>query len=374
MPVTTSATTHQLSRADARRVAVRAQLLAAQRPTDLLDLVARLTLLQYEPTSAVAPSAHVVAWSRLGPSYSREDLETALDEQRLLELDMMIRPAEDLVLYRAEMAEWPGRGELRDWQHEIAEWVDDNNACRLDILDLLRSDGPLPTRDLPDTCVRPWRSTGWTNNKNVQRMLDFLMRRGEVAVAAREGGERLWDLAERVYPDEPPLPLEEALTERARRRLAALGVARAKSTQAPSEPIDVGPVGEAAVVEGLRGQWRVDPAALDAGPLDARVAILSPLDRLVFDRKRMAEIFEFDYQLEMYKPAAARRWGYWAMPILVGDRLVGKVDATADRDAGELIVNALHEDEPFDRATRSAVLDEIDSLATWLGLDPVLPH
>jgi len=372
--VTTSATTHQLSRADARRVAVRAQLLTAERPADLLDLVAHLTLLQYEPTSAVAPSAHVVAWSRLGPSYAREDLETALDEQRLLELDMMIRPAEDLVLYRAEMAEWPGRGELRPWQHEVAEWVDDNNACRLDILDLLRSDGPLPTRDLPDTCVRPWRSTGWTNNKNVQRMLDFLMRRGEVAVAAREGGERLWDLAERVYPDEPPLPLEQALTERARRRLAALGVARAKSTKAPSEPNDVGPVGEAAVVEGLRGQWRVDPGVLDAGPVEGRVAVLSPLDRLVFDRKRMAEIFEFDYQLEMYKPAAARRWGYWAMPILVGDRLVGKLDATADRDAGELIVNALHEDEPFDRATRSAVLDEIDSLATWLGLDPVLPH
>lgn len=363
----------QLSRADARRIAVRAQLLTAERPTDLMDLVHHLTLLQYEPTAAVAPSAQVVAWSRLGPSYSRDELEAALDEQRLLELDMMIRPAEDLVLYRAEMAEWPGRGELRGWQHEIADWVDDNNACRLDILDLLRSDGPLRTRDLPDTCVRPWRSTGWTNNKNVQRMLDFLVQRGEVAVAAREAGERLWDLAERVYPDEPPLPWEDALVERARRRLAALGIARAKATATPAEPNDVGGVGEAAVVEGLRGQWRLDPAYLDLGPLEGRVALLSPLDRLVFDRKRMAEIFEFDYQLEMYKPAAARRWGYWAMPVLVGDRLLGKLDATADREAGELLVHALHEDEPFDRATRAAVRDEVDSLARWLGLDPVLP-
>lgn len=366
-------TVHQLSRADARRIAVRAQLLTAQRPTDLMDLVHHLTLLQYEPTAAVAPSAHVVAWSRLGSSYARDDLGTALDEQRLLELDMMIRPAEDLVLYRAEMAEWPGRGELREWQHEIADWVDDNNACRLDILDLLRSDGPLLTRDLPDTCVRPWRSTGWTNNKNVQRMLDFLVQRGEVAVAAREGGERLWDLAERVYPDEPPLPWEEALVERARRRLAALGLARAKTTATPAEPNDVGAVGEAATVDGLRGSWRVDPAYLGLGPLEGRVALLSPLDRLVFDRKRMTEIFEFDYQLEMYKPAAARRWGYWAMPVLVGDRLLGKLDATADREAGELVVHALHEDEPFDRATRAAVHDEIDSLATWLGLDAVLP-
>ncbi|MFN8191016.1 MAG: crosslink repair DNA glycosylase YcaQ family protein [Nocardioidaceae bacterium] len=366
-------TVHQLSRADARRIAVRAQLLTAARPTDLLELVRHLTLLQHEPTAAIAPSAHVVAWSRLGSAYSREDLQVALDEQRLIELDMMIRPAEDLALYRAEMAEWPGRGELRDWQHEIADWVDDNNACRLDILDLLRSDGPLPTRDLPDTCVRPWRSSGWTNNRNVQRMLDFLVQRGEVALAAREGNERLWDLAERVYPDDPPLPWEEALVERARRRLAALGIARAKATATPAEPNDVGAVGEAAVVDGLRGQWRVDPRYLDDAPLEARVALLSPLDRLVFDRKRMAEIFEFDYQLEMYKPAASRRWGYWAMPVLVGDRLLGKLDATADREAGELVVHALHEDEPFDRATRLAVLDEIDSLATWVGLAPVLP-
>ena len=97
-----------------------------------------------------------------------------------------------------------------------------------------------------------------------------------------------------------------------------------------------------------KGTWRVDPAYLGL-PFEGRTALLSPLDRLVFDRKRLLEIFDFDYQLEMYKPAAKRRWGYWAMPILYGDRLVGKLDATADRKAGVLRVDAIHQDVAFDK-------------------------
>jgi uncharacterized protein len=90
----------------------------------------------------------------------------------------------------------------------------------------------------------------------------------------------------------------------------------------PVDRIDVGDIGEPAVVEGVKGEWRVDPFWLDQ-PFSGRVALLSPLDRLVSDRKRMVELFDFDYQLEMYKPAARRRWGYFALPILYGDRLVG---------------------------------------------------
>jgi uncharacterized protein YcaQ len=103
-------------------------------------------------------------------------------------------------------------------------------------------------------------------------------------------------------------------------------------------------------------------------------ALLSPLDRLVFDRRRMQEIFAFDYQLEMYKPKASRRWGYYALPVLHGDRLVGKVDATADRRAGVLRVDAVHEDAPFDEATSAAVREEIEHLAQWLELDLALPR
>jgi uncharacterized protein YcaQ len=132
----------------------------------------------------------------------------------------------------------------------------------------------------------------------------------------------------------------------------------------------VGRAGEAAVVEGVKGEWRVDPAAL-GDELEGRTALLSPFDRLIHDRLRAKELFDFEYTLEMYKPAASRRWGYYALPILHEDRLIGKLDAVADRRASVLRVNAIHEDIPFNSAMRWAVRDEIDDLASWLGVPAV---
>jgi uncharacterized protein YcaQ len=292
-----------LTREQARRIAVRAQLLDARRPESVLDVVQRLGFLQYDLTRAVAPSQDVILWSRLGEEYDPAELQDLRDTQELIELHMVIRPASDIALYRAEMAAWPTPG---TWEQRVADWAMSNAACALDILDLLRSDGPLPTTQLPDTCVVPWRSSGWTHDKNVQKILSALVARGEVALSRREGAMPWWDLAERVYPDVPPVPLAEAARERNHRRLAALGIARAKTVQTPVEPNDVGPVGIQATVEGVRGTWQVDPAQLDRvdEAFEGRAALLSPLDRLVFDRKRLAEIFEYDYALEMYKPAA----------------------------------------------------------------------
>lgn len=363
---------HHLSRADARRVAVRAQLLVEPRPTDLLEVVRHLTVVQHDPVAAVAPSADLVLWNRLGAAYDPAALRDALDEQVLIDHQGLIRPSEDLALFRAEMAQWPGPGDLKPWQVETAAWVDANDHCRRDLLERLRSDGPLPVSELPDTCEVPWPSSGWNNDKNVQMLLRLMVARGEVATAGGQGRQRLWDLAERIYPDTPVPPADEAEKRRDERRLRALGIARGKVTVVPGEPHHVRDAGEPAVVEGVRGEWRVEPSLLDA-PFGARAALLSPLDRLVHDRKRLAEIFESDYQLEMYKPAARRRWGYYALPILHGDRLVGKLDATADRRAGVLHVDAVHEDEPFTPAVAAAVREEIHELARWLRLELVLP-
>jgi uncharacterized protein len=362
-------TVHQLSRADARRIAVRAQLLDSPRPTGLLEVVRHLTLLQIDPTAAIAPNADLVAWSRLGSSYSPAQLEAALEDRTLLELQAMIRPGEDLALYRADMAEWSRRGELlAGWRASQRDWVQANDACRRDILDRLGASGPLPSRELPDTCTVPWRSSGWTNNRNVTQLLEFMTLRGEVAIAGRRGRDRLWDLAARVYPDDPVPPFEEARRTRNQRRLRALGIARARGPECRVEPVDVGDAGEPAVVEGVDGEWRVDPAQLGR-PFSGRAALLSPFDRLIHDRRRTLELFEFDYYLEMYKPAAKRRWGYFALPVLYGDRLVGKLDATADRKAGVLRVNAIHQDVAFDPAMTAAVDQEIKDLADWLELD-----
>jgi uncharacterized protein len=357
-------TAHKLTKPQARRIAVRAQLLDAERPTDLVAVVRRLTMLQIDPTAAIAPSADLVAWSRLGSTYEPEQLKQAVEEDRtLFELDAMVRHVDDLGLYLAGAEEFP------DYERSRV-WFRDNDSFRKDILKLLRKSGPLVSREIPDTCGVPWASTGWTNNRNVTQMLEFMMMRGEIAISARVGRERVWDLAERVYPDVVVPPIEEAERVKNERRLSSLGIARPKGRAMPMEPIHVGAAGEPAVVADTKGEWRVDPTAL-RDDFEGRTALLSPFDRLVHDRGRTEELFDFEYTLEMYKPEAKRRWGYFALPILHDDRLVGKLDAKADRKASVLRVNAIHEDVKFTRAIAKAVQAEVDDLASWLGLDAV---
>jgi uncharacterized protein len=355
---------HQLTKEQARRIAVRAQLLEARRPADLLAVVQGLTLLQVDPTAAIAPNADLVAWSRLGSAYDPAELKRALEEERtLFELNALIRPIGDLGLYLA------GAKHHAFYERSRA-WLDANDRFRRDVLKLLKKSGPLSSRDIPNTAQVPWASTGWTNERSVTQMLEFLMLRGEAAISGRVGRERLWDVPQRVYPAVQLPSVEEAKRRKNERRLSALGIARAKTTKIPVEPWDVGDVGEPAVVQGVKGEWRVDPSLLDVGDIEGRTALLSPFDRLIHDRGRTQELFDFEYTLEMYKPPAERRWGYFALPVLHGDRLVGKLDALADRKAGALRVNAIHEDVKFTRAIATAVQVEIEDLAAWLGLAP----
>jgi uncharacterized protein YcaQ len=343
---------HRLDRVLARRIAVRAQLLDARRPVELLELVRHLTFLQLDPTAAVAPSADLVAWTRMGAAYRPEHLLAALERDRtVFEHRAMVRPMADLRLYLAEMA---GAGEERP-----REWLRANDSFRRDVLDRLRASGPLLSREVRDTSVVAWPSTGWTDNRNVTQMLEFLVARGEVAIAGRRGRQRLWDVAERVYPPGTPVvPAAEARAIRDERRLRSLGIARTSV---------VGGAGEPAEVDGVRGAWRVDPTMLD-GAFTGRTALLSPFDRLIHDRARARELFDFEFRLEMYVPKGQRRWGYYALPVLHHDRLVGKVDATADRRASVLRVHAVHRDVPFTPDVTDAVRAELDALASWLGL------
>lgn len=356
---------HELTNEQARRIAVRAQQLEARRPRDLVRLVEQLTMLQIDPTSAIAPSADLVAWSRMGSAYRPADLTHALEEDRtLFEFDAMIRPMRDLGLYLGGVTNAIFGEKHRTWLH-------DNRRFRQDVLDRLRDSGPISSRDIPDTAAVPWPSSGWTNNRNVTQMLELLQRLGEVAISGRVGRERIWDLSERVYPSNVTIPAAgEAARQRSERRLASLGIARGKRRVVPGEPVHVDDAGEPAVVEGTKGEWRVDPAAL-TDDFSGRTALLSPFDRLLHDRVRAMELFDFEYVLEMYKPVASRRWGFYALPILHEDRLIGKVNAAADRKASVLRVHAIHEDVKFTRAMRSAVATQLDGLATWLGLDAV---
>lgn len=351
---------HQLTLDQARRIAVRAQLLDADRPGDVVGVAEQLGAIKIDPTATIAPAELTILWSRIGSSFESVQLSKAVEIDRLLfEFDGAFRPISLLPLMLPAMREWPKRPKTR-------EWLDANRAFRADVLARLRAEGPLLAAQIPDTAEVTRPPDGWYGSNQVPIMLEFLQRQGEVAVVGREGRARRWDLAERVYPQNlPEYALDEAERLLNERRLQAAGIAKQKSPWTP-----VGEAGEPAVVEGSTRKYRVDPEALAALNDDdgGRVAFLSPYDGMLFDRPRLEELFEFTYVLEQFKPKPQRVYGFFAHPILMGDRFVGMLDAEVNRAEETLTVNAVHEFLPFEAEEDEMVRAEIADLGEWLGV------
>jgi uncharacterized protein YcaQ len=353
----------RLSLDRARQIAIMAQQLDADRPKSIVEVVRHLGFLQIDPTAPVARAEHLVLWARLGRRFDPAELTRLLDRRRLFEHRAFIYPIEDYPLLQPSMKAWPEGDDARS--KAIRAWLGDNRAFARYAMAEIQKRGPLRSRDLEDRSVRAWRSTGWTHRRNLTQLLDYLSAKGQIAVAGRAGNDRTWDLAERVLPTSSGTRTRrEADLERARRRLRALGVVRAGS------PYDVGDIGAEAQIEGVRGRWRVEPGLIDR-PFVGRTAILSPFDRLVYDRAATKAVFGFEHKLEIYLPAAKRRWGYYVLPVLHGDRLVARVDARADRKTSGLIVPALHLEAGSNEDDLEATRAELDELAAWQGLDHV---
>jgi len=352
--------THQLTRDQARRIAVRAQLLDAERPGDVVEVAEQLGYIKIDPTATIAPCEHTVLWSRIGWSYEAGQLQKAVELDRLLfEFDGAFRPMSLLPLMLPAMRRWPRRDSSR-------EWLEANAKFRREVLARLKAEGPLLASEIPDTAQVDRASDGWDGRNQVPHMLDFLSRQGLVAVVGREGRHRKWDLAERLYPvNLPDYDDEEATHLLQERRLQAVGIAKLKSPWSRT-----GEAGEAAAIEGSKWKFRVDPEALSALDEDdgGRVAFLNPYDPMLFDRPRISEIFEFDYVLEQFKPKPQRKYGFFAHPILMGDRFVGMLDAEVDREREVLRINAIHEFLPFEPEEDEMVRAEIAELAEWLGV------
>ena len=330
-----------VSLAEARRIAVRAQLLDGS-AKGVLSTVRRLGFLQIDPIATVATPQRLVLWSRLG-SYDVAELDMLLWEHRkLFESGAFIRPIEDFPLILARMRR--RRTGKYAWERRGIEFLKKNAGFRRYVLRELERRGPLLSRELVDSSVRTWKSHGWHGNRNVTVTLDLLEDRGEVAVVGRRGGHRLWDLAERWFPEVEPPPLEDAERILAEKRWRALGVRR-----------------------GRNGKWDVHPEA-DARPVPARTTFLSPFDRLVHDRARAEALWGFHYRLEMYVPKAKREFGYYVLPILRGDRLVGRIDPVFDRKSGVLRVNAVFW-EPGAKAV--SLQAPLRRLAKFIGADTI---
>lgn len=363
----------------ARRLAIAGQLLTAPRPRSILDVVRELGEVQIDPTKAVARTEHIVLFSRLGRRFRVAELERLLwSDRSLFEFQAHIVPTSDYAIHREVMRRYPNG----DWtRHEyVRDWLQANRSFRRYVLRELRTRGPLRTRDFEDRTVHGWRTGGWNDNgNNTGTMLEILWAKGELMIVGRDGQQRIWDLAERRLPvDEPRLPAAQVARRMIERQLRARGVAkrpelgkgldgdRMPGEQRAFDAMLREGLAVPARVEGVKGDWYVHADLLDR-PFRGRTVLLSPFDDLISDRARTEAMFGFHYRIEIYVPKAKRQYGYFVLPILHGDRLIGRVDPAFDRTSRELHVNGVWAEPAAPADAGPSVAGAIAELGSWLG-------
>lgn len=383
----------------ARQLFIHQQRLTGPAPTptaaNLLETVRALRCVQLDPLSVVARSHQLVLFSRVGP-YALAELDQLLWRDRALfeywAHCASIVLTEDYALHHARMRSYPsGEGV---WSQRARQWMKDNAALKRFILNRIKKHGPQLSRQLEEEGVEPraWVSSGWTSGRNVSRMLDFLWLSGQIMVAGRQGGQKAWDLAERVLPEWTPrekLP-EQEITKRAiEHSLKALGVGTEKHIKyhfvrgryPHSNEAIAGLIKEKRIREveiaGWSGRWfihqDVEPLlAASSSILHApRTTLLSPFDNLIADRARTEQMFGFDFRIEIYVPKPKRKYGYYVLPLLHGDELIGRLDPELNRETGVLTVNAVHAEPGGKKHSGAVVAEAVHSLAQFLGAQEI---
>jgi uncharacterized protein YcaQ len=317
---------------------VRAQLLDGT-ATDVLSTVRRLGFLQIDVVQPVERPQHLVLFSRLGPGYDRAELDRLLwEEKALIEWDAFIYPIEDLPLVRARIRRFRRERRTKS-QRWVREFLTENRAFRRYVLRELERRGPILSRELEDRAVGERETHRWWGSRRVGLMLLSLQLYGEITVVGRQGNERLWDLAGRWWPDTETVSIRDAERIREEQRFRSQGIRLVK------------------------GEWEAHPEAQD-GPVPDRAVLLSPFDRLVYDRARAEALWDFRYRLEMFVPKAKREYGYYVLPLLVGDELVGRAEPRFDRKTQTLELLGAWGD-----TTRLG--EALADLGAWLGADTI---
>jgi len=365
-----------VSRRKARHLAVMGQLLDAPRPGSIEEVVRRLGEVQMDPTSAVARTEQLVLFSRLGRRFRVAELERLLWRDRtLFEYWAHIVPTADLPIHRISMRRYvSGDGKRREY---VRAWLVANDGFVRYVMRELRRRGPLRARDLENRAAEGWHTGGWNDEgQNVPMLLDILWLQGRVMIVGRDGQQRIWDLASRSLPGVPARPASHIASELVDRQLRARGLERLDRIGSLFDgPVPMrdgairGHLREGLIVpievEGLQGRWVAHRDLLDA-TFQGRTTLLSPFDDLISDRERTQRLFDFRFRLEIYVPKAKREFGYFVLPILRADRLVGRIDPTFDRKAGVLRVNAVYAEPDAKPPDAEAARRAIEELAGWL--------
>jgi hypothetical protein len=349
--------------------------------------------MQLDPISVVARSHQLVLFSRTG-GYDLAQFDRLMwQEYSLFEYwahCASIVLTADYPIHNVYMRAYPA-GETA-WSQRTRQWITDNETLKRYILEYLREHGPTPSRALEEGGITPreWVSRGWPSSRNISRMLNYLWLSGQIMVCRRQGVQKVWDLSERVLPEWAPrqqLSERDMTLQAVEKALRALGVGtirhirehfiRGRYATLPgvlAELVKAGTV-QRLTVAGWKGDWYIhtdDVPLLEAlrqepGAYASRTTLLSPFDNLICDRARTLQMFHFDFRIEIYTPLARRRYGYYVLPILHGNQLIGRLDPVLQRAPGTLQINAVYAEPDAPADAGPAVAAAVTDLARFLG-------
>ena len=377
----------ELTIGQARRIALAAQGFNDPRPRGRVDMrhlrrvLGRVGLFQVDSVNVLVRAHYMPLFSRLGP-YPRELLDKATYRRGRRRCEFFETWAHEASIMPAER--WPL---VRRCLYEGSAWYDRwarKNSGYIDgVLEEIRQKGALTASELEDPGER---SGAWWSGGKGSTALGWHFHRGNLGIAQRPNFTRVYDLPERILPSaicsESGPTLEEAFRALLLLGAESHGVGTAKDLAdyyrlpiLPSRKI-VAELAEAGELEEVRVEGWKDPAYIHASAvlprrINARV-LLSPFDPVVWERDRTQRLFDFHYRIEIYVPAPKRKYGYYVLPFLLGDQLVGRVDLKADREASRLLVQAAYHEEGADAdEVADSLSEELASMADWLGLADV---